>query len=540
MINRINKGSTTGLIINVLVSVTVLGGAVYGFIALGEREQPQRRKGKVASGVPVLTVPVAAHTGSVTISANGLVVPYREIRMAAEVRGRIIEISPKLRSGRSVEKGETLLKLDPTDYHLEVERLRQQQAQVQAEIAALDTQVHNTNQLLELAKGDLELQQAELARTEALVEKRASSESGLATVRRGVLVSQNAVLRLENDLRSFDAQHILLDERQKLTQVELQRAQVDEQRTVLTSPVTGVIVQSSVEEQSYLQAGETFAVIEDSAAMEVRCSLTPDDMYWIWNNAAYLEGSEQSTDGFDNFAVPPTPATVRFQVGERRYEWLGTLTRQEGIGFDERTRTIPCRVRVDNPDQVRIVGAETPELSGYDGPRTLMRGMFVTVEIDCSPHKELLHIPEEAVRPGKRVWLASDGKLQICQVEVVGRHEDAVIVDPSFTDVHAGDQLIISPVPNVRNGMPVQTGPPGQGKKKKGAGGGGQGRGGRGGGPGAPAGGTGPSGGRGKNAGSGGAPGGPPEGGKKKSRPPSAQMKPAKSQDSDQVAEGES
>lgn len=459
-------------VVNALVSIAILGGCVYGFYTLGEREEPERKRPPRPQGVLVQTVPVRLHQGTVTLEANGVVVPFREIRLAAEVRGRVIEHSPNLRPGRMVQRGETLIRLDPTEYKLEVQRLQQQQQQVKAERAALDVQVSNTEKLIALAEQDLELQEADLERVRSLIQRGASSQTAVDTARRGVLTSQTGLVRLQNEARDLEAQRTLLQQRQKLTQVELERAQLDERRTVVSAPITGVVVQSSVEEESYLQPGASFSVIEDTSAMEVNCNLTLDDMYWIWNDMGQGRGDESAPLSLDAFALPPTPVMVRFDLGERGYEWKGVLSRQGRVGLDERTRTVPCRVLVDEPRQVRPVGAGSEDYAGNDGPRTLMRGMFVTVEIECLPHRRLLQIPERAIRPGMRVWIAVDGKLRVRPIDVVSRGNGMAVIDATSGDVHPGDELIVSPVANVREGLPVRTGTPGgkPGGKADGAG----------------------------------------------------------------------
>jgi multidrug efflux pump subunit AcrA (membrane-fusion protein) len=455
-------------VVNAVVSISILAACAYGFMALGVPDEPQRKKPARPPGVLVQTIPVKSHQGPVTLEANGVVVPFREISLAAEVRGKVIELSPNLRPGHTVQQGETLVRLDPTEYYLEVQRLKQQQQQVKAELAALDVQVGNTALLITLAEQDLELQQTELKRAQSLVQRGAGSQTAVDAARRAELTSQDALVRLQNQARDQQAQQNLLNQRQALTQIELQRAELDERRTHITAPISGVVVQSLVEEKSYLQPGMTFAVIEDTEAMEVNCSLTLDDMYWIWNDTGGVRSGESDPLSANGYALPPTPVIVRFDLGERGYEWKGVLSRQGRAGLDERTRTVPCRVRVDQPRRVLPVGAGSEDYASNDGPRTLMRGMFVTVQIECTPHRRLLDIPERAIRPGNRVWIASAGTLRVRPVEIISRHNDRAVIDATEGDIHPDDKLIVSPVANVRDGLPVREGGPGGGAKRKG------------------------------------------------------------------------
>ena len=461
------------LIINAIVSVVILGTCFAVFTALGERTEPERKKPPRPKGILVETVPIKEHSGPAILEANGAVVPFREIQVAAEVSGRVDHRAENLRAGRTVKAGDVLIKIDPSDYRLEVQRLQHQVKQDTASLASFDVQIKNTKSLIELADQQVSLEQAGLKRLESLMQRDAGSQSDVDAARRALLSAQNAQALLENRISELQASRSVAEESLKLTQVQLERARLDEHRTEIRSPIDGVVVETTVEEDGYVQPGMTLAVIEDASAMEVNCNLTLDEMYWIWNDTTGGQEDSKELKSLDRHALPPTPVSVRFDLAERTYEWSGVLSRKAGAGLDVRTRTLPCRVLVDEPQQVRLLGGASEDYSANDGPRTLMRGMFVTVHIECDPHRELLKIPDKGIRPGQCVWIAKDNKLRVRPIEVVSREGDSVIVDSLFGEVHPDDQLIISPVANARDGLAVRTGspdgPPGKRKQRKGS-----------------------------------------------------------------------
>ncbi|MBI2480271.1 MAG: hypothetical protein HYV60_17050, partial [Planctomycetia bacterium] len=132
------------------------------------------------------------------------------------------------------------------------------------------------------------------------------------------------------------------------------------------------------------------------------------------------------------------------------------------MGLDEATRTVPCRVRVDNPRQVKVVSRrqETrPEARGETslsgGPPALVRGMFVTVTFHVDQPSPLLLIPERAVQPGKAVWIVNDGRLEekvslelieLIQVrDDAGEEQSCWLVEASATGLAAGDRVVVPP-----------------------------------------------------------------------------------------------
>lgn len=73
------------------------------------------------ASVPQINVvhPVTGRS-AVSIGLTGTVGLHGSVKLRSEVRGRVISVSPKLRSGGTFNAGETLLTLDPTEFEIEV------------------------------------------------------------------------------------------------------------------------------------------------------------------------------------------------------------------------------------------------------------------------------------------------------------------------------------------------------------------------------------------------------------------------------------
>ena len=61
-----------------------------------------------------------------------------------------------------------------------------------------------------------------------------------------------------------------------------ERAQLDLDRTIIKSPVAGIVVRDVVELDSFVQLGAEIAVIEDTSQVDVQCNLKMTDLDWIW------------------------------------------------------------------------------------------------------------------------------------------------------------------------------------------------------------------------------------------------------------------
>ncbi len=438
------------LLINLVVSAAIFGGAFYGYTLLGKRSRPVRTKPKTSQATIVSIVPLEVHQGPVSISASGIVVPLREIRLASEITGRVISISENLRPGRSVLKGEVLVQIDPIEFELEVRRLHGQQSQERAELAAIDVSIENTKQLVDFAQVQVALATSERERSAALVARQAASASEVELTERAELASKSALVEHENRRRDLIAQRELTLEKQNLTNIELERAQLNLSRTKIVSPLDGQVIASSIEEQSFLATGVPFVTIEDTSSAEVRANLTVDQMVWVWNSG---EGSEVDR-------VPSVPATIQYRAGSNVYQWNAVLHRIDGAGIDQATRTYPCLFRVEKPESFEVVadGQSDIDLPSNQGPQRLFRGMFVSVNVLVEPAQTLYQVPESAIRPGNRVWVNDGGGLRILPVQIVSHTNDYVIIDsPKFLLAGGGQDLavVVSPISNPIEGMPI-------------------------------------------------------------------------------------
>jgi hypothetical protein len=149
------------------------------------------------------------------------------------------------------------------------------------------------------------------------------------------------------------------------------------------------------------------------------------------------------------------PATVVFTVADAAYEWKGTLSRQEGRGLDEKTRTLPCRVLVDRPQDVTSLdryGAVMTQLPP-GAPQSLLRGMFVQVRVHVDSPGELVSIPEESQRPSGEVWVMRENRLVILKPRLVQVVGGRVVFDAANSGLVAGDRVVTSQLSNPREGM---------------------------------------------------------------------------------------
>src|SRR5690606_8221541 len=134
--------------------------------------------------------------------------------------------------------------------------------------------------------------------------------------------------------------------------------------------------------------------------------------------------------------------------------WEGTLARYEGTGIDRETRMFPCRVIVDEPEKPTVnFRGRTSAVT----PPTLLSGMYVTVRVPISSPGPLFQVPSESLRPGEQLWIVQDQKLRVVPISLVKVEGDSALVRAERASLREGDQVVISPLATVSDGMPVTT-----------------------------------------------------------------------------------
>jgi multidrug efflux pump subunit AcrA (membrane-fusion protein) len=437
-----------------LLPLVILGVGITMFVSMGSQPPPERKRSEAPAATPVRTREVRAEDPGLTIESDGVVVPLREVTLAAEVAGRVLHKTEACNEGQLVSAGTPLFEIDPRDYELDVERLEREVKQAVHAIEEIDEEISQNATSIDLARRQVELAQRESARLGGLKADRIVTESEHDRAVRDELTAANVLTGLEGQRRVLTKRRNRLSEAESLAKTMLEKAKLDLARTRIVSPVDGIVVDDKVEQDSFVAKGTALVTIEDTRAAEVRTSLPMEDVSRIWGRRRTGGPADAGLDA---------PATVVFTMGDSAYEWKGVLSRQEGRGLDEKTRTLPCRVLVADPRAVTAIdryGAPMPELPA-GAPQTLMRGMFVEVRVHVDSAEPLVSIPEEAQRPSGDVWLMRNGRLVILGPRPVQVAGGRVVFDTA-SGLEPGDRVITSQLTHPRSGKDVveADGPP--------------------------------------------------------------------------------
>lgn len=273
------------LVILGIIGLTILGLVIFKWTK-PELTEVSREKPRPA--VELVTVSKTNHV--VEIRADGVVESLRETNLAAEVQGRVVDISPNLKRGGRVTKGEVLVKLDTADY---------QTALASAEVHA--------------AEASLELDQ-ERARVE---------QARLDWDKLGQGEPRNPLVLRAPYLKAAEAK---LDSARQ----QVEKARRDLERTQIVAPFDAGVRSASAEVGAVVAPGSMIAELYSNGEIEVRLPLSLEDFGFLNRDAS---GNIQGD------------VTLRGTIGLKDHEWKAVPARVDPE-IDRKTLSASVVVKV--------------------------------------------------------------------------------------------------------------------------------------------------------------------------------------------------
>ncbi len=278
------------------------------------------QKSQTAEATPVakpITVPVSQGSVAKTVTAPGQLVGIQERMLGVDVNGRLLELT--VSPGSVVKAGDVIARLDPAPYETALQAAQIQLAQAEADyeqqladaalaVEAGEAQVQSTlAQTPSLTSADINLQFAREAEARAAYEYQKAQDrhwepsevveayrlEWVAT-QRGVEVAQAEYNRILNqqwsvgqqvsalsknvEQTSLSAQYLADSGVNPLLQLAVDEAQVNLDKTNITVPFDGVVLDVFARPGEQLFAGANLLLITNPAQGEVRTTIIEEDL----------------------------------------------------------------------------------------------------------------------------------------------------------------------------------------------------------------------------------------------------------------------
>lgn len=287
---------------------------------------------------------------SETVPVFAEIVTARDGAVASRVAGNVETIH--VLAGTRVEKGDLLVDLDT---ELLAIRLVQAQAQMAEAVAAIAT-------------------------ARVRVDRATTVFSRVDSLRASGTFSQGRFEEAEADMLEARSQLAEAEAREKSSEAQVAEARYGLERSAITAPFSGVVIEVSTIPGAFIQAGTPVARLLDTTSFEVQASVP----------SRYV-----------TTLLPGQQVQASLETG-------GAMTLE-----------LRAILPIENMSaRTRAVRFNAPDLAGFDN---IAVGQSVTVEIPVGAARDLLSVPKDALvqaRGGWTVFVAAEGKAEPRPVEI--------------------------------------------------------------------------------------------------------------------------
>ncbi|MCG8651307.1 MAG: HlyD family efflux transporter periplasmic adaptor subunit, partial [Pirellulales bacterium] len=298
----------------------------------------------------------------------------------ARVGATVIELPETTEVGRVVAAGQVLARLDDTDFRNTFDAAEKRIAEADALVAQLDSEEQRLTERLALEEQDAELARADYERQADRLEKGSATETDVDRSQRALINAERAVLATRQQLDAIPPRRAGLEATKAAATADRDTAKANLERTVITSPIAGVIESLDIEVGENLAPGARVARIVDPRMIEVPLQLPASARGYVTvGNTVTLTTRSQPAD------CPPWEAKVA-RIGV----------------IDGPTRTFTVFAEIDQ--------AHVPLRSFAEGggPYKLPVGAFTLARLDTAEPATRPILPARAIQEG-RVRTIVDG-----------------------------------------------------------------------------------------------------------------------------------
>lgn len=381
-VNRL-KLVKAGAILLAFIAVAVVVSVV--------KPAPNRNMTPQTPVLQVDTLVVDPQAYQFSINSFGTVQPRTKSLLVSQISGQITEVNPAFRDGGFFNKDDVLIQIDDRDYRSAVkvsqaELLRAQLA-LEEELALARQAERDWVRLGDGEKApDLVLRKPQLAAAEATV------------------LSARA---------------------------NLEKAELNLQRTSVTAPYDGRILSTNVDLGQFVNSNASLAEVFSTDVVEIRLPLKDSDLAYI-----------QLPENYRGQQVPPDEfprVTITSELGQPQ-QWEGRIVRAEAA-LDSNSHQLYVVAQILDPFAIQ-----------NSDKAPLKIGQYVRAQIDGLEVGEALVIPTSSLYQGTYIYVVENGVLRRQDIDVAFQTPAELVVADGL---EPGAEVVVSPLGQVASGTRV-------------------------------------------------------------------------------------
>lgn len=355
----------------------------------------------------------------------GTTFPVREVSLRSRIEGQILDMTVDV--GDRVDRGQVLVRIDDSISEATVVEAEAEVAALQSEVASLEADVNDVRAQVQQAQLELKQAQSDAARTSQLFDQGAISEQEAELARTAVGTAEQALQSARQQVQNRSSAVIAAQRRVAAQEAIVAQEQQRQSFTLLTSPVTGSVLERVLEPGDLAQLGNEILRLGDFSQIQVRVQISE------------LELAEISLGQTAQVKLDALPEQT----------FTGEVT-QISLAADATARLIPVEVTIPNSD------------------RRIGRGLLARVNFSQQNDKSVV-VPETAVRVASRAK-SQDFESDIATMFILKREGEQATVTARevklgnransrveiLSGLKPGEEFVVRSSGNLQNGDSVR------------------------------------------------------------------------------------
>lgn len=372
-----------------ILVLILIGGGTFAIIKANQKPEETRRP---FTPLAVMADYAVRQDVRLSVQTQGEARPQTEINLVPEVGGKVVYVSPNFIEGGIFTKGETLIRVDPSDYNVAVIRAQAGVAQAEQVLAR-------------------EIAESDIARKD--YEELGRGDPSPLALRVPQKQQAQAALQAAN--------------------ADLENARLQLSRTSVRAPFTGRVRTKTSDMGQFVTPGSQLGRIFSTNIVEVRLPFTDTDMSKIDLPIAFVAKNKDEA----------TPVVLSAVIGGVRQQWDGLIMRTEAT-YDTQSRALFAIAEVADP-----YGAGRSQNGVPIAP-----GLFVDATVQGKIYPNAIVIPRDGLRVEDEIYTVDNkGKASIRKVTVLDASAERAVLSAG---VEPGELVVLSPMERSRVSIPLK------------------------------------------------------------------------------------
>ena len=408
-------------LIQIILMVGVLAGSYMAMNQLINAKPEIRKRPGFRTVYTVETLPAVLGDHRPSYKVYGQAAASRTVDLRSLVSGEVIAISPKLKAGALVRKGDALVEIDAFNFDGALREAKANRNEALARIKENESRIEIEKSKIQRLGEQLVLARDDHKRIAGLRANGTTTQKQLDD--RAMALSQRAQAAEQSQLNLQAEKAKLEQQNASLVRLDwrIQLAERNLRNTILKAPFDGIVRTTGVEIGKTVNANDVVVSIYEEAKIDIRFTLT-DERY------GRLQADESGLLG--------RKLTIVWMIGGRQHSYPAIIDR---VGAEISSSRGGVEVYAN--------------LQQVEGNPKIRPGAFVEIHVPDILFTNTTMVPETAIYDGNRIYLKNGHQLASKPVEVLAYNEGKVIISG---DISSGDRILVTRIAEISDGIRVR------------------------------------------------------------------------------------